>query len=113
MITPDYARHLIEEISNFFQSNITVYLDENLLLNTDGKPSFCRVLTVDERNGLALDSNIEITSILYLVAYSSESPPDTSLSFSVSNDGGITLKPVNFIRYTPKIGQFEILLKGD
>lgn len=90
-------------------------MDGNLLVNDDGNPSFCKVLTVDERNGLALDENIQITSILYSVVYSSVNPPETSLSFTISEgEGEVTQrKKVNFLRYVPKEGHYEILLLGN
>jgi hypothetical protein len=113
MITPQSVRSLVASTSKLFNSNILVYLDGNLLTNSDGNQSFCRTLTVDERNGLAIDERILISSILYLVTYASESPPDTALDFEVSQDEGITKEKVNFLRIVPKTGFFDIFLLGE
>jgi hypothetical protein len=99
-------------VSDKFSSKITVYLGGELLINENGNPSFCDVLTVDDKTSLAIDERITITSLLYLVYYCSPEPPDTSLDFEISEDGGITKEKVNYIRHIPDNGFHEILLQG-
>jgi hypothetical protein len=115
ILNPIYIRNLVQKTSSLIESQFAVYVGDPpiQLLNDDGFPCFAKTITVADKQALAIDPSLEITTILYSVLLASEIPPDSGAIYWISNDEGITKKRVKFYSYVPKTGFFRLLLQAE
>lgn len=110
-MTSDVARQLVLAAFGHIESHLQAYSGDNLIVNDDGKPSYCHSINV---NQLPVDlmGTIQETIPLYTVFVISESAPITTLQFEILDTNTAERKRVNYLKTEIKLTGFRVYLQG-